>query len=426
MGDERAQAGFKNALRVLRIRSYRVYTIGNSISLIGVWIQRIAVGWLAWQLTYSGFWLGICAAGDLVPSVLISPFAGALADRADRVWLIQISLILGMLQSWALAILTFTGIIDIWMLFALTVALGTINAFNQPARLALIPSLVDHATVGPAVAINSLVFNNARFIGPALAGFVIAEGNVGLAFTLNALTYMVFIYSLWLIEVPDDRLAPRKTHFLRGLADGYGYALRDPGIGRMFILLIITTVAIRGFVEMFPGFADAVFDRGPQGLAWLTATVGLGALVGGLYMLWRNSLRGLATLVIRATLVMAIALAGFTATTNYWLALVCVFIGGVAMCATGIGAQTLIQTSTTPAMRGRVMGFYGMIFRAGPSMNALLLGGFSERFGLRLPVFAGALICVLAWAWIRPRQTAIEHSLEDDARQSGAQSAAAE
>ena len=426
MASDGGQAGFGNALRVLRIRNYRVYTIGNSISLIGVWIQRIAVGWLAWQLTHSGFWLGMCAAGDLVPSVLITPVAGALADRADRVWLIQISLILGMIQSWILAGLTFSGLIDIWMLFGLTVTLGIINAINQPARLALIPSLVDQGAVGSAVAINSLVFNNARFIGPALAGFVIAEGSIGLAFLLNALTYMCFIYSLWRIEVPDDRPAPRESHFLRDLAEGYTYALRDPGIGHMFILLIVTTVAIRGFVEMFPGFADVVFDRGPQGLAWLTATVGLGALVGGLFMLRRNSLSGLATLVIRATLIMAVALVGFTASANYWVALFCVFIGGLAMCATGIGAQTLIQTSTAPAMRGRIMGFYGMIFRAGPSMNALMLGAFSERFGMRLPVCAGALICVAAWAWIRPRQRAIERSLAADARRSGVAGAAAE
>jgi predicted MFS family arabinose efflux permease len=292
--------------------------------------------------------------------------------------------------------------------------------------LALIPSLVDRASLGPAVAINSLVFNNARFIGPATAGVVIAGGSVALAFTLNALTYMCFIYALWRIEVTDDRPVPREAHFLRDLVEGYGYALRDPGIGKMFLLLMATTVAIRGFVEMFPGFADAVFGRGAPALAGLTATVGLGALVGGLYMLHRNRLQGLATLVIRATLVMAVALAGFTFTANYWLALLCVFIGGIAMCMTGIGAQTLIQTSTIPAMRGRVMGFYGMIFRAGPSLNALLLGLFSDYVGLRLPVFVGAVICVIAWAWIRPRRTAIEHALEDDARRSAVQGAAAE
>lgn len=414
MTSEGAQAGFRNALCVLRIRNYRVYTIGNAISLIGVWIQRIAVGWLAWQLTHSGFWLGMCAAGDLVPSVLVSPFAGALADRVDRVWLVQISLILGLLQAWALAILTFTGVIDIWMLFGLTVALGTINAFNQPARLALIPNLVDQATLGPAVAINSLVFNTARFIGPATAGFVIAEGSVGLAFALNALTYMGFIYSMWCIKIPPERTPQGRSRFLPDLIEGYGYALRDPAIGQMFILLIVTTVAIRGFVEMFPGFADAVFGRGAQGLAWLSAMVGLGAVLGGLMMLRRNTLGGLPGIIISSTLWMALAIIGFTATANYAFALACAFLSGFSMTMTGIGAQTLIQTSTTPAMRGRVMGFYGMIFRAGPSLNSLLLGAASVHFGMRWPVFAGACICVIAWAWVRPHQAAIEKSLSAD------------
>ena len=411
MASEARAAGFRNALRVLRIRNYRIYTIGNAISLVGVWIQRIAVGWLAWRLTQSGFWLGMCAAGDLVPSILISPFAGALADRVNRIRLVQISLVFGMFQAWALAVLTFAEVITIGLLFGLTVALGTINAFNQPARLALIPNLVDNANLGPAVAINSLVFNNARFIGPATAGFVIAAGNVGLAFTLNAVTYMCFIVALWRVHIPDERHVPERRRFWRELTDGYGYALRDPAIGQMFILLIITTVGIRGFVEMFPGFADAVFARGAQGLAWLTAMVGLGAVVGGMVMLRRSGLSGLPSVVIQSTLWMALAIIGFTATTSYGFALGCAFLSGMAMTSTGIGAQTLIQSATAPAMRGRVMGFYGMIFRAGPSLNSLLLGAASERFGLRLPVFAGACVCLLAWAWIRGSRAAIERSL---------------
>lgn len=398
-------------MRVLRIRTYRVYTIGNAISLVGVWIQRIAVGWLAWRLTHSGFWLGMCAAGDLVPSVLISPFAGALADRVNRVRLVQLSLVFGMIQAWSLAALTFAGLIDIWSLFGLTMALGTINAFNQPARLALIPNLVDRAHLGPAVAINSLVFNNARFVGPATAGFVIAAGSVALAFALNAATYICFIVALWRIEVPTERRPREANHLWRDLIDGYGYALRDPAIGQIFVLLIITTVGIRGFVEMFPGFADAVFARGAQGLAWLTAMVGLGALVGGTIMLRRNDLHGLPRIVVNSTLWMALAIIGFTATTSYAFALLCAFASGMSMTSTGIGAQTLIQIATPAVMRGRVMGFYGMIFRAGPSLNSLLLGAASEHYGLRLPVFVGACICVLAWAWIRTRRGAIERSL---------------
>ena len=403
--------GFRSALRALHNRDFRNYTLGNAIALIGIWIQRIAVGWLAWQLTHSGFWLGMCAAGDLVPAIVVSPLAGALADRVDRVRLIQVSLILGMLQAWALAVLTFTGLIDIWSLFGLTVTLGIINALNQPARLALISSLVDRSMLSSAVAINSLVFNNARFIGPATAGFVIAEGSVGLAFALNAVTYMCFIWSMTQITVAIEApIGP--SHFWRDLNEGYSYSLRTPGIGQMFVLLIITTVAIRGFVEMFPGFADAVFARGAQGLAWLTAMVGLGALVGGTWMLRRNSLQGLPTIVIASTLVMGISIIGFAATDDYPLALFCVFIAGIGMTLTGIGAQTLIQSTTTAAMRGRVMGFYGMIFRAGPSMNSLLLGAFSERFGLRWPVAVGAAICIAAWLWSRPGQAAIEQAIE--------------
>lgn len=404
--------GFRSALRALHNRNYRNYTIGNAISLIGIWIQRIAVGWLAWQLTHSGFWLGMCAAGDLVPSILISPLGGALADRMDRVRLIQISMVLGMLQAWALAILTFTGLIDIWSLFGLTVTLGIINSLNQPARLALISSLVDRSTLSSAVAINSLIFNNARFIGPATAGFVIAEGSVGLAFSLNAVTYMCFIWSMMRITVAaEEPMGP--SHFWRDLTEGYTYALRTPGIGQMFALLIVSTVAIRGFVEMFPGFADAVFSHGAQGLAWLTAMVGLGALIGGTWMLRRNSLKGLPSVVIASTLIMGISIIGFAATDDYPFALFCVFIAGMGMTATGIGAQTLIQSTTTPVMRGRVMGFYGMIFRAGPSMNSLLLGAFSERFGLRWPVAVGAGICIVAWLWARPRQVAIEQAIEN-------------
>jgi len=408
-------AGFENAVRVMRNRNYRLYTTGNSISLIGTWIQRIAVGWLAWQLTHSGVWLGLVAAADLIPSVAVSPFAGALADRADRVRVIQVSQILGMLQSWMLALLTYTDLITPELLFLLTLALGIVNAVNQPARLALIPNLVHRSEIGPAVAVNSLIFNNARFIGPATAGIVIAQGSVALAFTVAAVTYLAFIIALSRIVVePDKPLAERR--FFRESVEGYVYAMRHPGIGRMFMLFSVTTVALRGFIEMFPGFADRVFGRGPEGLAWLTATVGLGALVGGTMMLRRTGVRGLTSLIIGHTLLMSLAVIGFTTISLYWLALPCVFIAGYAMVVTGIGAQTLIQSSVDPAMRGRVMGFYGMLFRAGPALNALILGTLSAHFGLRMPMAAGAAVCVLAWGWARHFQGEIALSLETEAQ----------
>jgi MFS family permease len=407
-------AGFENVVHALRIRNYRIYTIGNLISLSGTWVQRVAVGWLAWQLTHSGAWLGLCAAADLIPVVVISPFAGALADRVDRIRLIWATQIAAMVQAALLAFLTFAGIINVEMLFLLTLCLGVANATNQPARLALIPSLVDRATLGSAVAINSLVFNGARFLGPAAAGFVIAQGSVALAFALNATTYVAFIIALARLT-----LAPGETpaqhaggRIFRQSLEGYAYALRHPGIGGIVVLFCVTAVTLRGFIELFPGFADGVFHRGPYGLAWLTATVGLGAMAGGAWMLRRNGTNGLTRLIVNHTLSMSLAVLAFTATSRYELALVCAFVTGFSMVVTGISAQTLIQIAVDPAMRGRVMGLYGMIFRAGPALNAVVMGALSASWGLRVPVAAGAGLSLAAWAWAHWRQARMAHALE--------------
>lgn len=406
-----SEAGFGNVVRAFRIRNYRLFSTGNFISQIGYWIQRVAQAWLAWQLTHSGAWLGLVAAADLVPNVLISPFAGVLADRVDRIKVIRLTQIAAIAQAWLLAILIFTGVITIEELFALIFALGFVNAFNQPARLALIPSLVDAATLPSAVAINSLLFNIARFIGPAIAGVVIAEGSVGLAFVINACAYVAFSLALARVRVPSERLAPRRD-FLRQTFDGFRYAVRHPCIGQMMVMFSVTTVGIRGFNELFPGFTDVVFHRGAQGLAWLTATMGLGAIVGGLNMIRRSRVSGLTSLAINHTLLMSLCVMGFALTTSYWAALVAVFFSGLAMTTSGISAQTLVQTAVDPLMRGRVMAFYGMVFRAGPALGALLAGWLTVRFGFHLPIVAGALACILSWGWAWMRLGEIENALE--------------
>jgi MFS family permease len=404
-------AGFENVMRVLGIRDYRVYTAGNFISLIGTWLQRVAVGWLAWQLTRSGTWLGLCAAADLVPTVLISPISGALADRADRVRLIWLTQIFGLAQAIMLAVLSYLGVITVEMLFLLTLTLGISTAVAQPARLALIPSLVDRASLGSAVAVNALVFNSARFIGPATAGIVIAQGSVSLAFALNAMTFLAFLVSLSRLRI-TPAAPPTHRRMFRESLEGYAYAMRHPGIGRMMALFIINSLALRGFIELFPGFADGVFGRGPQGLAWLTATVGIGAMVGGLWMVRRSGITGLTGISVTHTLLMSLAVLGFTSTGNYWVALPCVFVAGFALVVTGISAQTLVQTAVDPAMRGRVLGLYGMVFRGGPAFNALIMGWLSTHFGLRLPVAAGAVICLLTWGWASWNRPLMERSLE--------------
>ena len=411
-------AGFENAVRVLRIRNYRVYTAGNSVSLIGTWMQRFSVGWLAWELSHSPTWLGIVAVADLMPTLVLSPLAGVLADRLDRVRLIRLTQVLAMAQAALLALLTYAGIITIEILLVLTLALGAVNAVNQPARLALIPNLVDRPSLPAAVAINSLVFNGARFIGPAITGPIVAHGGVALAFALNGATYLAFIAALARVNVTPDSTAqssPRRE-FLADTLAGYAYALRHPGIGRMILLFAVTSFSIRGFIEMFPGFADVVFGTGPIGLSWLTATLGLGAVAGGLWMLRRPAIHGLTALIFGHTFLVAVAVLGFTATANYGVALVCVFVCGFALVSTGISAQTLVQSAVDPAMRGRVLGLYGMLFRGGPAFNALVLGWLSSLFGLRWSVAGGAVVCLAYWAWARLRRDAMERALEAEAR----------
>ena len=408
----RPVGGFDNVARAFAHRNYRVYVTGNGISLIGWWLQRVAVGWLAWTLTHSGTWLGLVALADFLPALLLSPFAGVLADRHNRVLILRLTQAVGSVQATLLAILVVTGFITIELLFALVLLLGIASAVSQPARLALIPNLIDRASLPSALAINSVVFNLARFIGPAIAGVVIAEIGTSAAFAANAVSYIAFQVSLAKLRDLPPMPAAERQSAVRASLEAYAYASRHPGIGPMLLLFAVTTLGTRGFIELFPGFADSVFGRGPQGLAMLTSTVGLGAICGATWMALRPALAGLAAVVLWHTLVMSVAVLAFTATHNFYLALPCVFVAGAAMTITGTGAQTLIQAAVEPAMRGRVMAFYGLIFRAGPAVGAVLMGSLSEHLGLQLPLAIGALVSCGFWLSTRLRHGRIAAALE--------------
>ena len=406
--------GLASVFRAFAHRNYRIYAGGNAVSLNGIWMQRVAVGWLAWTLTHSGTWLGIVSMAEFFPVVLLSPLAGALADRRDRVGIIRITQIAGSIQASLLVVLVYTDAITIELLFALTLLLGVFNAVAQPSRLALIPTLVDRASLPSALAINAIIFNAARFLGPAAAGIVIAKVSVGAAFAVNAATYVVFLVAMTNLHgIPALPVAATQS-VLKASAEAYGYASRHPGIAPMLLLFTVTTIGTRGFVELFPGFADRVFGRGPEGLATLTSTVGLGAIFGAGWMLLRPAIAGLTGLVLANTLMISLAILAFTASNQFYLALPCVFLAGAAMTITGVGAQTLIQAAVDIHMRGRIMALYGMIFRAGPAVGAVLMGSLSERFGLRLPLAVGALVSCGFWAWTRIRQKRIAETLETD------------
>jgi predicted MFS family arabinose efflux permease len=316
-------------------------------------------------------------------------------------------------QAILLAVLTYTELIAIWPLFLLTLLLGAANAVAQPARLALIPNLVDRESLPSAVAINSIVFNNARFIGPAIAGIAIAQGSVSLSFALNALAYIAFSVCLSRVTIArEGGSGGGSRRMLSETLEGYIYAMRHPGIGPMLGMFALSSVICRGFIEMLPGFADSVFHRGPQGLAWMVATAGLGAMVGGSWMVWRSGIEGLTELLVLHMLLLSLALLAFTATTEFWIAIPCLFVAGAGLVITGVSAQTLVQTSVDPRMRGRIMGLYGMIFRGGPALNSLLIGLLSSQLGLRLPLAGGAALAVLLWAWGRWHRGQLAAALE--------------
>jgi predicted MFS family arabinose efflux permease len=410
--DRQTTGGLGNITRAFAHRNYLIYVSGNSISLIGWWLSRVAVGWLTWTLTHSGAWLGLISLADFLPVLFLAPFAGVLADRRDRVRTIRLTQWVGCVQASLLAILVVSDAMTIEILFALVLMLGIASGVAQPSRLALIPTLVDRESLASALAVNSVIFNLARFIGPALAGIMIAEIGIAAAFAANAASYIAFQISLMNLRGLPPQPAVARQNVLRASVEAFSYACRHSGIGPMLLLFLVTTIGTRGFIELFPGFADRVFGRGPQGLAMLTSTVGLGAICGASWMVLRSAITGLANVVLVCTLIMSLAILAFTATDAFYLALPCVFVAGAMMTITGTGAQTLIQAAVDARMSGRVMALYGLIFRAGPAVGAVLMGALSEYLGLRLALALGAIVSGGFWLATRFRHKCMAAGLE--------------
>lgn len=407
-------SGFTAISRTLAERNYGIYTAGNATSVTGIWIQRIAVGWLTWELTVSGTWLGIMAFADLFPAVVVGLVAGVVADRMSRLRMLIIGHMLLLMQALALTALTFAGLIGVPSLLVLVLFGGVVSAFNQPARLALIPSLVSRPQVSTAIAINSVVFNTARFIGPALAGVLIISGGVAFAFAVNALTFLAFLLALARIRLhPDAEMVGRKHRSMfEEIDEGLRYIARHAGIGPILLLLLVTSIGVRPIAELLPGFADAVFGRGADALAMLSASIGIGAAIGGVWLAQRGPKGGLSHLVLVSAIATAAAVLGFVATDVLFVAMLFAALAGAGMTASGVGAQTLVQMSVDAGMRGRVLGVYGIIFRGAPAIGALIMGAISDILGLRVALALGAVFTVAAWALIWRGRARIESALE--------------
>ncbi len=399
--------------RAMSNRDYAIFTVGNFICMTGDWLQRVAVGWLTWQLTESATWLGLVAFADLAPSMIIAPIAGAYADRFDRIRFTRVTNNFALLEAVALAVLFYLGVLDIWILFALTLYLGIVNALGQPSRLALVPSLLPPEEVGPAIAINSIIFNIARFTGPAAAGVIIANADVGLAFIVNAFAFLGFSISLYALRTKQDiPPRPRGSRVIDEVMEGLRYVIAHPGIGPALLLLIVSSTFSRPIIDLFPGFAAQVFGRGPEALAAMTSTIGLGALAGAVWLVMRPSIKGLTAFAVNFVAVVACGLLAFTATDNFYIALPFLFITGAGFSISASGVLTLVQSAVAPDMRGRVMSLYGIIFRGGPAFGALIMGSAASFLGFRLPVAIASVICLGMWLLSLRRLGVMSRSLE--------------
>lgn len=414
MADKENISGFR---RALRHRNYATFAAGNFFSLSADWSNRIAIGWLTWQFTESPAWLGIMSFCDLAPTVLMSPIAGAYADRFHPLKVCMGAAAVNALGALTLVTLYFTDLLSVWSLLAVVLGNGVGTAFGQPVRFALIPNLLPRADLSPAISLASITFNLSRFSGPVMAGFVLQHLNAGWAFAISAGFQAVFLAVLRTLKVSTEAPAARaKRSILSDVGEGVGYIAGHTGIGPVMFLLLVTSVGMRPFINLLPGFAASVFGRGPEGLATMTATVGLGALVSGIYLTLRRSIVGLTGYAVTAVLVVGLALIAFATSTNFWIAVACLFVVGTGMSGSSTGIMTLVQSAVDGPMRGRVVSLYGVIFRGGPAIGAFVMGWAAQFIGLHIPVAVGAGICVLMWAWMmrRIRRVACALEIESD------------
>ena len=397
-------ASLSTLTRALSHRNARIFFGASMMSWTGLWMHRIAVMWLAWELTRSAFWVGVVAFCDLAPAVFASPIAGAVADRVDRVWLTTWTQVAIACVAATIALLVALGQMTIGLLLALEVVGGIASSFAQPARQAMMPGLIPRSDLPAAVALNSLCFSVARFIGPALAGPVIATVGVWPAIAANALTYVLAAATTPMLRVEEgQRRGHAATKSILGeMMDGLRYAARHPGMGPILGYAAVVSMLLRGVQEILPPYVERVFGMGAEALAVLTASFGVGALISGLAVAARGKLAGTTRLAVGAVLVQAIATAGFAATSWFPFGVFCAALMGAMASMHGISVQTLAQSASDPAMRGRILSLWGLITRACPALGALVLGASGEVWGLRVPTFiaAGLAVAVFVWGWM--------------------------
>lgn len=358
-------------------------------------MQRVAIGWLVYQLTHSAFMLGIVGFAGQFPAFLLTPFAGVLADRMNRHRILLFTQTLSMIQALIFAFLVLTGMIHIWQVIALSILLGLINAFDMPTRQSFMVEMIDDKQdLGNAIALNSSMVNVARLIGPSIAGLLIAAVGEGICFLLNGISYGAVIISLLLMRIVRRQTIQRAAKIWQELGDGFRYASGFEPIRAILLLLALSSLMGMPYLVLMPVFAKDVLHGGPGTLGFLMGFAGMGALAGALYLAARKSVLGLGRMIPIAAGLLGLGLIGFTFSRNLYLSLALMVITGFGQIVQMASSNTLLQTVVDDDKRGRVMSFYAMAFIGMSPLGSLLAGTVAARIGAPWTVFIGGIACV--------------------------------
>jgi MFS family permease len=378
-------------------RNYRLFFAGQGLSLVGTWMQRIAIAWLVYRLTGSAFLLGFVGFAGQIPTFILASFAGVFIDRSSRYRILLVTQILATVQSALLAFLTLTGHVAIWHIFLLSFSLGVINAFDMPARQSFVIDMVEGKEDLPnAIALNSMMVNGARLVGPALAGLAVAGFGEGVCFLLNALSFVTIIVALLAMKIKHVERKPSTAHPWHDLKEGYRYAFGFVPIRYLLLLLGLVSIMGMPFQVLMPVFAKDVLHGGPHTLGFLMGTLGIGALVAAGYLATRKSVVGLGRVTAVACLLFGLGLVAFSLSHQVVLSFIAMFFAGLGMMGTMASCNTIIQTVVDDEKRGRVMGFYTMAIMGMSPFGSFMAGSLASHIGAPNTVILGGISCVAA------------------------------
>ena len=392
-------------LRALRHQNYRLFFGGQSVSLIGTWITRIATSWLVYRLTGSELLLGVVGFCGQIPTLVLAPFAGVWVDRVSRHRILVWTQVASALQSAALAVLALAHVITVRHVLVLSVVQGIINALDTPARQAFVVEMVeDRADLPNAIALNSSMVNGARIIGPSIGGVLIAWVGERWCVAVDALSYLAVIASLLMMTVrPVERRRETERQVLEELAEGFRYVVGFAPIRVALVLLAIVATMGMPYTVLMPAVASQVLHGGPHTLGFLMTAVGVGALSGAFYLASRTTVLGLGRVVAIATMTFGLGLVAFAFSHSLAVSVLILVVVGAGFMVEMASTNTILQTITEESMRGRVMAFYTMAFLGTAPLGSLFAGVVAARIGTMATIGLGGAVCVLGGIWYATR-----------------------